>query len=173
MFFTSDPHFGHKNILKYTNRGHYFNDVDEHDAILVENWNNVVRPKDEIYCLGDFALCSDERRDLITDQLNGKIHLILGNHDKKLTRNFVNKFESVQHYKEITRFRPNIILFHYAMRVWNKSHYGNWQLYGHSHGMLPEFNGILQMDVGIDCHPEYKPFHYDEIKLIMDRKVVQ
>lgn len=170
MFFSSDHHFGHQNILKYTNRGYYFDDINEHDAILIEKWNDVVSQNDEVYYLGDFALCNNEKRDFIADQLNGRVHLILGNHDKKLTRDFVNKFESVQHYKEITRFRPNIILFHYAMRVWNKQHYGSWQLYGHSHGMLFEYNDILQMDVGVDCHPEYKPFHYDEIAAIMNSR---
>ena len=57
-FFTADTHFGHANIIKYTNRP--FDSPNHMDDILIANWNAVVGPDDEVYHLGDFALCNVE-----------------------------------------------------------------------------------------------------------------
>ncbi len=95
-------------------------------------------------------------------------------------------FSSVSHYKKISIDKQEIIMSHYAMRVWDHSHHNSWMLYGHSHGTLPEYlasktleQAVSQepnryhrtMDVGIDTHPEFRPYHYDEIKLIMKDRV--
>lgn len=80
IFFTSDTHFGHGNIIKYCNRP--FVDKVEMDRVLIENWNAVVGPQDRIYHLGDFAfLKQDQMRDVLK-KLNGEKILIRGNHDK-------------------------------------------------------------------------------------------
>lgn len=167
-FFTSDPHFDHKKIIQYANRP--FDDVQQMNTALIDNWNKTVGPNDEIYCLGDFAFAPPDRMEQIAAQLNGKKYLILGNHDKKLSYGFKDQFEWVRHYHEVRDVKPNIMLFHYAMRVWNKSHHGSWHLYGHSHGSLPEDPTMKAMDVGVDCHPEYRPFSYEEIKQVMDQR---
>lgn len=78
-------------------------------------------------------------------------------------------FTSVDYYKEITIDKQKIILFHFAQRVWNKSHHGAIHLYGHSHNTIDNTYG-RSMDVGVDAHPEFRPFHYDEIKQIMDKR---
>lgn len=81
IFFTSDTHFGHANIMTYCNRP--FANVEEMDKILIENWNSVV-PKDGIvWHLGDFCLGpkQSERISEIVHKLNGRIKLVLGNHD--------------------------------------------------------------------------------------------
>ena len=62
-----------------------------------------------------------------------------------------------------------IVLFHYAMRVWNASHYGTWHLYGHSHGDLPDDETSLSFDVGVDCHNFY-PLSYSDVTGIMSKK---
>ena len=56
LFFTSDHHFGHKNILKFSNRP--FTNVQEMDEIMIQKWNEKVQPEDEVYHLGDFGLSS-------------------------------------------------------------------------------------------------------------------
>ena len=76
FFFTSDTHFGHKNIIEYCKRP--FKDVDEMNEKLIENWNSVVQPTDVVYHLGDFAFRGFFR---YKNRLNGTIHLIKGNHD--------------------------------------------------------------------------------------------
>jgi len=53
--------------------------------------------------------------------------------------------------------------------VWRGSGRGNWHLYGHSHGTLPDLEESLSFDVGVDCHDFY-PLSYDEVKAIMQHK---
>jgi calcineurin-like phosphoesterase family protein len=52
-FFTADPHFQHANIIKYCGRP--FKDINEHDEMLIVNWNSVIMPDDLIYIVGDFG----------------------------------------------------------------------------------------------------------------------
>ncbi len=70
---------------------------------------------------------------------------------------------------DLSRGYQDIVMLHYSMRVWNKSHHGSWHLYGHSHGTLPDDPNSLSIDVGVDCH-NYQPISYDEIKSIMSKK---
>lgn len=78
IFVCSDMHFGHANIIKYCNRP--FRDVDHMDEALIENWNEVVRPGDLVYHLGDFCWGADATK--YTSRLNGDIVNIRGNHDR-------------------------------------------------------------------------------------------
>lgn len=80
VFFTSDTHFGHNNIIRYCDRP--FADADEMDEALVANWNAAVKPTDTVWHLGDVALCSVSRLREILDCLNGNIHLVIGNHER-------------------------------------------------------------------------------------------
>lgn len=76
---TSDHHFGHKNIIAYEDRP--FSSIEEMDAYMIERWNKTVAPDDTVYHLGDFALSSRQHIIELIEQLNGRIVLILGNHD--------------------------------------------------------------------------------------------
>lgn len=78
IFFTSDTHFGHTNILQFCNRP--FHSVQEMNEALINNWNNVVRPEDTVYHLGDFAFGGSQLWNDVLSKLNGHIYLILGNH---------------------------------------------------------------------------------------------
>lgn len=80
-------------------------------------------------------------------------------------------FSSVDRAEEITVEGQKIILSHYAHRVWNGSHKGYWMLYGHSHGMLPEMGKFKTMDVGLDTHPEFRPYSFTELKEIMKDRI--
>ena len=60
-----------------------------------------------------------------------------------------------------------IVVCHYAMRTWARSHYNSWQLFGHSHGQLEGMG--KQMDIGVDTHNFY-PYSFDQIKKVMDKK---
>ena len=173
IFFTSDHHFGHKNIIKYSNRP--FSSVEEMDAVMIERWNEKVKPNDKVYHLGDVALTSVNRLNDILSQLNGKIYLIKGNHEKTAEACH-GRFEWIKDYHELivqdkafNKGRQLVVLFHYGMRVWNASHWGTYHLYGHSHGALPDNPNSLSFDVGVDCHDFY-PLSYEEVKVIMKQK---
>jgi calcineurin-like phosphoesterase family protein len=173
IWFTADHHFGHKKVIEFSNRP--FNSVEEMDEEMIKRWNEKVDIDDEVYHLGDVGLLSSGKLRKILDRLNGKIYLIKGNHESSAL-DCSSRFEWIKDYYELTvsdadaynseRF---IVLFHYAMRVWNASHYGTWHLYGHSHGELADDPTLLSFDVGVDCHNFY-PLSYEEVKSIMLKK---
>lgn len=167
MFFTADTHFSHGNIIKYCNRP--FSSVEEMDETIIRLWNQKVGQHDTVYHLGDFMMCrgydAESRMKRLASRLNGEIHLIVGNHDDPHVCYQSGAFKSVRDYRKINWQKQKIILFHYSMRVWDCSHHGAWQLYGHSHGTLPDIGG-LTFDVGVDSWG-YAPLHYEEIRIEM------
>lgn len=174
LFFTSDHHFGHSNIIKFCERP--FKDVEEMNAVLIQRWNEKIKPEDEVYHLGDFAMTKDkELVSNILDQLNGTKYLIVGNHEGSALQHR-KKFKWIKEYHELKvkdtdckNGVQRIILFHYAMRVWRSSFRGTWHLYGHSHGSLPNLEDQRSFDIGVDCHNFY-PLSYEEVKAIMKTK---
>lgn len=170
IWFTSDTHYGHANVIKYSNRP--FSNAEEMDEYMIKEWNKRVQQGDVAYHLGDVAFSKGDRIKSILQRLNGNKHLILGNHDKTIRNNqpdFLNDrlFRSIQDFKEISIDGTKVVLCHYGMRVWNKSHYGSIQLYGHSHGNLPPHG--KSVDVGVDApfvtgKPEYAPISWGQVK---------
>lgn len=224
IWFTSDTHYHHKNMVSGTSdwedrsKCRKFETIETHDDQLVQAINTVVKPEDTLYHLGDWSFGGIERVWEFRKRLNCmNIHLILGNHDhhieknrklvtwpqeaemlellkveyqktpKMIEFNLQDLFSSVQHYREVTIEGKHIILCHYAMRVWNKSHKGSWMLYGHSHGTLeqmrpqianPTWLGDMYytknyrtMDVGADTN-YLMPYSFGQLKEIMADKDV-
>ncbi|GEP10670.1 metallophosphoesterase family protein [Methylobacterium gnaphalii] len=147
VYFTSDTHFGDPRILRIDRRP--FNTLDAHDAALVEAWNAVVGPDDEVWHLGDFALGPgrDRIRELL-GVLAGTKHLIIGNNDGPETL-AAPGWASVGHYAETEVEGRRLVLCHYAFRTWNRMGRGVINLHGHSHGKLSPIP--RQYDVGIDA----------------------
>jgi len=173
IFFTSDHHFGHTNILKFCNRP--FATIEEMNEELIKRWNEKIKPGDEVYHLGDFALTTNEAFKEIVDRLNGTIYLIVGNHEGSALNNR-KRFKWIKEYFELKvqdedckNGVQRIILLHYAMRVWRGDYRGSWHLYGHSHNNLADKEDSLSFDIGVDCHHFY-PLAYDEVKEIMKKK---
>lgn len=173
IFFTADHHFGHANIIKFSERP--FESLEHMNEELIKRWNEKIGKDDTVYHLGDVSLGKPDFTKEILDQLNGKIHLIKGNHEYSALR-IPDRFEWIKDYHEFyvededaNQGKQKIILLHYAMRTWNGSHHGTWQLYGHSHGTLPDDELSLSLDVGVDCHNFY-PVSYDEVKELMKKK---
>jgi calcineurin-like phosphoesterase family protein len=130
-----------------------------HDEALIENWNGLVYPGHKVYCIGDFAFAKPDKIREILGRLNGLIHLIRGNHDKNISQ-VKDCFVWIKDYYELNiedddanRGTQLIVLSHYAFRVWNKSHYGSFSIFGHSHSSLedPNYDNRLTMDVGVDA----------------------
>jgi calcineurin-like phosphoesterase family protein len=164
-FFTSDTHFYHKNVIKYSNRP--YENIEEMHEDMIDRWNRAVTKGDLVYHLGDFSLeTRPELIDAILGRLNGKIILIQGNHDKWLKNinklRHGNKFIKVVDYDETNLQHPNgthikASLMHYPMHTWNRSHHGSIQLHGHCHGSIDAQNrNLRRMDVGVDS--EYGQF---------------
>lgn len=175
-YFTSDLHLFHSNVIKHANRP--FKNVDEMNEALVNNINSRVKSNDDLYLLGDISFGTRDNTYEILSRINGIKYLILGNHDKGILRwkdvqSLFYKITPMLEIKvldnDLSRGYQDIVMLHYSMRVWNKSHHGSWHLYGHSHGTLPDDPNSLSIDVGVDCH-NYQPISYDEIKSIMSKK---
>lgn len=183
-WFTSDPHYDHEKVIVYSKRpfldANGNPDVGLMNRTLIQRWNECVKPDDEIYVVGDISCGSTPEKvyeHLI--QLNGIKYWIPGNHDKTIRKStkIVGLFKWVKDLAEISvpydptnpHKNQRIVLCHYAMRVWNKSHYGAWQLYGHSHGNLKDDPHALQLDVGVD-EWDYRPVSFEQIKERMARK---
>ena len=160
-FFTADTHFNHANIIRFCNRP--FSDVLEMNETMIENWNKVVKTKDTVYHLGDLGF---GEFGYILDRLNGKIVLIRGSHDKDALV-YHDRLDCFSNLREIYIEGQPIILCHYCMRVWSKSHYNSWHLYGHSHGNLAPQG--KSWDVGVDSN-EFIPISFTQIKKIMDKR---
>jgi calcineurin-like phosphoesterase family protein len=185
IWFTSDTHYFHTNIagekVSTWDKGYRnFNSVQEMNEKLIVNINSSVKEDDILYHLGDWSFGGAQNIFYFRNSLICKnIHLIRGNHDqhildkdisfKELSFNPYELFSSVNDAFSGYIGKTYFHLSHYSHRVWPKSHKGSIHLFGHSHGSL---NGDFgkSMDVGIDCHPEFRPFHINEIVQIMDKK---
>lgn len=158
IWFTSDTHFHHKNILKFCPNTRLGADSDEMTEILIQNWNRQVKPEDDVYVLGDVFFCNFEKAMQIMKRLMGKIHLVYGNHDKVIYKNarLVDKFESVTHYRRMNIGKQMVILHHYPYLEWEQCHRGAYALFGHVHGSMDHNPHVLRyrtMDVGVDSRP--------------------
>lgn len=177
LFFTSDTHFNHFNIIEYCNRP--FATTDEMNKALIENWNKVV-PRDGIviHC-GDFMLDpmnNEKCYDRIANKLNGTIYLVRGNHDTiRLREDYQIKKNHIIWVGDILNIligRHNIVASHYPLLCF-PDHYN---VFGHVHtledgnvyGSDSPFSDFLkiceyrQYDVGVDQNG-YKPVTWKEI----------
>ena len=132
IFYISDTHFGHKNILKYDNRLYFT--VAEMDADLIKRWNNAVKPTDTVYHLGDFSWLKPAEESEILQQLNGTKILIRGNHDYKPTA----EWAEVLPFAEIVDNGRHVILSHFPIASYKNMTHGYYHLYGHVHNSFED-----------------------------------
>lgn len=177
IYFTSDTHFGHNRPFVYQARG--FSCIEDMNETFVENWNRVVTPSDRVYHLGDTFLDSYANADLFS-RLNGKIHLLCGNHDTKA------KVSYLLEKGYIVSAAVADVLVYKKRRFW-LSHYPcittNIQmssenlakgsrnrmidLYGHTHQLtnffvLNDESIPFMYHVGVDSHG-FSPVHVDTV----------
>ena len=167
IYFSADTHFNHQNILRYCNRP--FNSVEEMDETITKNFLSVLKHGDILYFLGDMSFQVEPAEKFFNRLPIGiTIHYIRGNHDIRLTDEFLSKYcASISLMKDIKIEGQKITLCHYAMRTWNCSCHGAYNFFGHSHGKLLSIG--KQMDVGVDTHNFY-PYSFSEISKIMETK---
>lgn len=175
-YYISDLHFGHENIIKFDNRP--FKSVEEMDAKIIENWNNVVENGDNIYILGDMFWCNMNKSIEILDKLNGVKFLIKGNHCRCHDGRFLKKFAKVSEYMEIDDNGRKVVLCHYPIPYFKNHYYGWYHLYGHVHntkeyGLVLKAQQDLIDGLGVPCnmynvgcmmpYMDYTPRTLDEI----------
>lgn len=196
-FFTSDLHFGHKNILKFA-KPRPFSTIKEHDQAIIDNWNSVVKQEDDVYIIGDISLnLSTEDIENRLKALNGNKYLILGNHDRpKIYAKFLNSgllkemkdYASIKLEDKVGRVYE-CILFHYPIlepnHVFNKSIAGKigptCHFYGHIHNMndydkIYQNLGFRAAHVGLDTSDKYPntksftPINFEDLLTWFDEK---
>lgn len=184
IFFTSDSHYGHSNIIWMCKRP--YTNVEEMNRKLIENWNNVVKPDDLVFHLGDFAFGGQPLWRSIREQLNGNIILIKGNHDDRILKNgckvlFDGVYDQVKFYIE----NRCIYLNHYPFLCYGGSYRSEedavFQLFGHVHSG-PNSTGLdndrlkmlfpYQYDVGVDNN-NYTPVSWEQIKEIIHEQTIE
>jgi len=183
VFFISDLHLGHSNIIKYDNRP--FKDVDEMHIALIKNWNKVVKDDSVVFYLGDLSFKNDKLATWFLNQVPGKIHTILGNHDRLRDILNLKRFEAVHEYgteinvldKDDSRGSQHIVMSHYPILSWNRGHHGSWHLHGHSHQSLTknkDYDWYYKRKVlDLGCNGwDYTPQSYAQIKEAMSKKIV-
>lgn len=133
IFYISDLHFGHFNIIRYDNRP--FKSVEEMDNALIKNWNKAVSNEDIVYILGDISWHDEYKTTEIFKQLKGSKVLIRGNHDNiKGYSELAKCFTSIQDYAELyLNKKDKVIMSHYPMPFWNGQFRDSIHLYGHVH----------------------------------------
>lgn len=176
VFFTSDTHFCHGNIIRYCNRP--FESIQEMNEKLIENWNNTVPKNGIVFILGDFAFANKNRWKRLLEQLNGKKYLILGNHDQN-NEIYEEGFEDICDLCMLNvQLAPqkwqSFLLSHRPILCWERS-YNTIMLYGHVHSGPTRdktcTNGDIELlkylpkntwDVGVDNN-NFRPISVEEV----------
>ena len=149
IFYISDLHIGHTNVIKFDGRP--FSDIQEMEDTIVKNWNETVTNDDTVYILGDFCWLKENDWIRVLKLLNGSKVLIRGNHDlKEMSATLRRCFQDVKDYKEIVDNGRKVILCHYPIPFY-KSDYADYvyMLYGHLHitleeALMQEFKQIIR-----------------------------
>ena len=180
VWFSSDWHLFDNNILKYCidTRGHYV-DIEEMNKDIITKINNKVSKNDIIFFLGDLSYCKKKSFNNVVDiikRINCNIFFIKGNHDHDILMSKISLLPNVVGIEDIYSIKINdqdavhkkqmIVMCHYPLEVWEKSHYGSWMIHGHCHGTLPINMNRMRLDIGIDCN-NMLIFSYKDIKLQM------
>lgn len=169
LYFTSDQHFMHANVIKFCKRP--YENVLHMGKDFIDKWNAKISDDDTVFILGDFCWGGKKHWVYYISQLNGHKILVPGNHDKSIPL-FMHMFDVWDDLAQISVYdgldKQYIALCHYPMQSWYRSHHGSWQLYGHMHGECNELEAFIkyrptQIDVGVDAQG-YAPVSYEEVK---------
>lgn len=176
IWFTSDLHFCHDREFLFKPRG--FDNIDEMNNAIVERWNNAVDEYDEVYILGDLMLNNNAKGEDLIRSLNGRLHIVIGNHD---TDNRVEIYRAIPSVVEITYAtmikyeKLHFFLTHYPCLTGNleKEHLSQMtlNLFGHTHSKELFFEDRPYMyNVSLDAH-DCTPVNIETVKRDMLAKI--
>lgn len=162
VWFISDTHFYHHNIIRYCNRP--FKNVEEMNQTMIQNWNNIINKEDKVFHLGDFSFGDFDEIKGIACRLNGNKYLIKGNHDRHSTQFYLDcGFKGVYDYPIL--YNEFYILSHWPIYLMPNVPYVN--LHGHIHNNQ-EISCIsegknLYYNLSVEVN-DYKPINFEKIK---------
>jgi calcineurin-like phosphoesterase family protein len=184
LWFTSDEHYGHKNIIRYCSRP--FADVRHMEEHLVQKHNAVVWDEDTVIHLGDFAFLPRHEVQRILERLNGRHFIVRGNHDPTAAvlkeAGFVGLIPNGEAYATFSGFDaaaaledpdPDIVLSHYPYWRDELAEFdlkyrdrmprdrGDWLIHGHTHNFHPRVRD-RQINVGVD-NWDFSPVSFETI----------
>lgn len=169
IYFSSDLHLNHNKDFIYKPRG--FNTIEDMNMTIINNWNEIISENDDVYLLGDLILGDNDMGMKLLRQLNGKIHVILGNHDTESRINLYKQLSnivSIEYATQIKYKKAYFFLCHYPVMTANFDDQLAWakhliNLYGHTHQENLFYNNNPYMyNVGMDAHNCY-PVSIDQI----------
>ena len=168
MFFTADTHFGHANILDLCKRP--FETIEEMNETIIKNWNAKVTGADTVFIVGDMFFRFKDVESILR-RLNGKKHLIIGNHDGT----WLNDYYAYKYFAEVTDFKVTsngehaITLCHYPLLTW-KHEKRSYMIHGHIHAdTTDDFFPLIckrenLLNAGVDVNG-FAPVTFDELLL--------
>ena len=180
IWFTSDTHFFHDKIVEYSQRP--FASVEEMNEELIARWNSVVHRDGIVFHLGDFCFGKPDKWNHILDRLKGRIYLVLGNHDAgHISEEVAERFEAVAFQMRLNVNGQKIYLNHFPFLSYSGDNHGTWQLFGHIHSNLHNYNiidehrlAVLQLtqyDVGVDNN-NYTPVSFRQVEEIIKKRKI-
>ena len=175
IWLTSDLHFNHDREFIYGSRG--FHSIKEMNEAIIERYNSKVGPEDEVYICGDLCLGGSgyevaANNKALIERLNGRIHIILGNHDTPARIEMYKYCENVVEIAYATMIHYNgyhLYMSHYPTLTANLEKESLKQctinLFGHTHSMDPFYNDMPFMyNVSVDAHNCYPVLLDDAIE---------
>jgi calcineurin-like phosphoesterase family protein len=157
------------------------------DEAIVAGCKKMLNRDSILWHLGDFSLMDrkdQKREEAIIDQIPGFKYWILGNHDQPPRPELAKYFQWIGNYAELVVKDPEmedgeqrVVLTHYPLAAWNRSHHGSWHFHGHCHGGMAS-GDTARVDVGVDGHPpdlaaHWGPISYNDIKIMLTGKHLQ
>lgn len=170
VYFISDTHFDHKNIIRLAGRP--FQELDEMNTTLIDNWNATIPEDGLVFILGDFCWSSDPNRwKKLLLKLNGKKVLIKGNHDDyKVLEKVEDQFITIRERLELRVNGTRLMLDHYPMKEWSGSYHGVYSLYGHIHEKDFPNAKPQQYNLSVERN-DYRPISWFELGLLLTKQV--
>lgn len=167
IYYISDLHFGHERVIQMDNRP--FDSAEVMDLTLIELWNQRVTAEDDVYILGDFAYRNNFTATWYLRRLNGRKHLIVGNHDRHTLKDekAVACFASVNKMLRIMDGGRVVSLCHFPVAEWNGKRRGGYHVHGHLHNRRDEvFDFMSRYDRALNAGcmlNNYRPVTLDEL----------
>lgn len=180
IWFTSDLHAYHQNILQWCRNTRDGDTAEEMTEIMTQNWNKRVKPHERVYILGDVCFGGKAKIHDFLSCLNGQLYLIVGNHDKLIekSKEFHPYFTRIARQMNLKVGDNRFSLTHAPQAEWVDCHKGVYALHGHLHGNKTNVQYQQRfrfMDVGVDTRDDklMVPYHIDEIlDTLKDREIM-